>query len=88
MLLRNMRVSQSVFFAQNRADMVVRPCIKAMATPTHYSPLLTHYIMSPSQPNSRCKRKLGEESPGSLGRVPGNAWAAQADGKCHRKYTA
>ena len=22
------------------------------------------------------------------GRVPGNAWAARADGKCHRKYTA
>ena len=22
------------------------------------------------------------------GKVPGNAWAARADGKCHRKYTA
>ncbi len=22
------------------------------------------------------------------GRVPGNTWAARADGKCHRKYTA
>ncbi len=22
------------------------------------------------------------------GRVPGNAWGAQAYGKCHRKYTA
>jgi len=30
----------------------------------------------------------GEESPGSWGRVPGNAWGARAHGKCHRKYTA
>jgi len=22
------------------------------------------------------------------GKVPGNAWAARADGKCNRKYTA
>ena len=29
-----------------------------------------------------------EESPGSLGRVPGNAWEARAYGKCNRKDTA
>ena len=29
-----------------------------------------------------------EESPGSQGTVPGNTWAARADGKCNRKYTA
>src|SRR5688572_3328564 len=29
-----------------------------------------------------------EESPGSMGRVPGNAWEARAYGKCHRKQTA
>jgi hypothetical protein len=29
-----------------------------------------------------------EESPGSADEVPGNAWAARADGKCNRKQTA
>ena len=29
-----------------------------------------------------------EESPGSQGTVPGNAWGARAHGKCNRKYTA
>ena len=29
-----------------------------------------------------------EESPGSMGKVPGNAWGARAHGKCNRKQTA
>ena len=29
-----------------------------------------------------------EESPGSAGRVPGNAWGARVHGKCNRKQTA
>ncbi len=41
-----------------------------------------------SRPDSRCTRKRVEESPGSQGRVPGNAWGARAHGKCNRKYTA
>ena len=30
----------------------------------------------------------GEESPGSIGRVPGNAWGAQAHDQCNREQTA
>jgi hypothetical protein len=43
---------------------------------------------------SRSARHLrAEESPGSMGRLPGNAWARQrhkrcGDGQCHRKHTA
>ena len=37
------------------------------------------------------KQSLGEileESPGSLGRVPGNAWGARAYDQCSREQTA
>jgi hypothetical protein len=42
----------------------------------------------------KCLSLSAEESPGSMGRLPGNAWAPQrvyarcGDGQCHRKHTA
>ena len=41
-----------------------------------------------SRPGSRCAVSIAEdveESPGSAGKVPGNAWGARAHGKCNRE---